>query len=164
MEGPSGVLDAFQLSRPLSAFTNTSEWEIIGNNFPRQFTFYTEFDTSDFYNGTIFSINDGTVGELSVTINSNPQHEMTQTVTIQLPQSDPEVVLILGQTEPGYQRIGFTLRSRRLNLYQNCNLFFRTELDDLPVSTGFTSSIVTIFESSTRVRAVHNISYVRMHV
>ena len=157
-EGPTRDLDAFRLSRPLSAFTNTSEWQILRNNFPSQFAFYAEFDASDFYNGTILSINDGAVGELSVAINSNPQHETTQTVTIQLPQSDPEVVLIyiLGDTEPAYQRIGFTLRSRQLNLYHNCSLFYRTRLDSLPLNkTAFAPSLVTIFGSPTRVSALY---------
>ena len=97
------------------------------------------------------------MGELSVTINSNPQHEMTQIVTIQLPQSDPEAVLVLADNEQGYQRIGFTLQSRQLTLFQNCTQFFQAELDSLPgelpieEEAGLMPSVLTIFETPTRV-------------
>lgn len=152
--GPNGLLDAFTLTRELTAPTTGREWEFIRADFDTQFGIYTTFDALG-YTGSIISISSGVLSEFVLLLNSSI--EMTNgtqnlMLSIILPNFSFEYdVDIPSQGDSGFQSIGIAFEEGRLVIVVNC-----TVIDIVPVE--FTvgtlpdeSANVAIFSEPTTV-------------
>lgn len=55
--GPSGVMDSFSLTRPLSAATDSTRWQILGGDSQSSLSLFTVLEASG-YSGSVISIGD----------------------------------------------------------------------------------------------------------
>lgn len=153
--GPTGLMDAFALTRELSAPINGREWELIGMDFDTQFGVYTSFDALN-YVGSIISIRNGVLSEFSLSFNSSgdtaTNETRTQTLSITLPRFSFDFdVEIPSQGNDAFQSIGIALEEGRLIVTVNC-----TVVDIIPVEFAVGElpsdrASVTIFSDPTIV-------------
>ena len=152
--GPNGLLDAFTLTRELTAPTTGREWEFIRADFDTQFGIYTTFDALG-YTGSIISISSGVLSEFVLLLNSSI--EMTNgtqnlMLSIILPNFSFEYdVDIPSQGDSGFQSIGIAFEEGRLVIVVNC-----TVIDIVPVEFAVgtlpdESANVAIFSEPTTV-------------
>ena len=94
-EGPSGTMDAFLLSRQLSAATNSTDWNILNAYFPQEFALYVVFNASQ-HTGSIVAINRGMSDEFNVALRTSPLN--TQTLIVTLPGVDPVEITAVSYT------------------------------------------------------------------
>ena len=152
VDGPSGEMDAFLLSRQLSAPTNSTDWDVVNSDFPREFALYVEFNASQ-YSGSIVAINRGMADEFNVALDTSSSAQM---LIITLPGLDPVEIIVPPQMRSMFQIFGFKLENTILTVYVNCSLITILRLpaspQQLPISN---SSVVEIFEQPTTVSWLH---------
>ena len=145
------------LTQTLSAPTNGSDWNVLSTVFPDEFSIYIVYNAS-LYSGTLVSINDGTMNELSVSVNSSLGGDPLLTLGILLPGLADLVVFDIQPEDSQFQFLGIAVVDTVLSVYLNCTLVGTTRLssapDPLVVSQdGIMSSEVEIFDNPGTVRA-----------
>ena len=153
-EGPSGTMDAFLLSRQLSAATNGTDWNILNAYFPQEFALYVVFNASQ-YSGSIVAINRGMSDEFNVALRTSPLLN-TQTLIVTFPGVDPAEITVPTQDNPMFQFIGVRLQGTVLTVFVNCTLVSTLRLSALPRQLPISeNSMVEIFEQPTTVSFPH---------
>ena len=94
-EGPSGTMDAFLLSRQLSAATNGTDWNILNAYFPQEFALYVVFNASQ-YTGSIVAINRGMSDEFNVALRGGNLF-MLNTAAIELSAFSPAITKVVNK-------------------------------------------------------------------
>ena len=152
-EGPSGTMDAFLLSRQLSAATNGTDWNILNAYFPQEFALYVVFNASQ-YTGSIVAINRGMSDEFNVALRTSPLN--TQTLIVTLPGVDPVEIIVPTQDNAVFQFIGVGLQGAVLTVFVNCTLVSTLRLPALPRQLPISeNSMVEVFEQPTTVSVPH---------
>ena len=152
-EGPSGTMDAFLLSRQLSAATNGTDWNILNAYFPQEFALYVVFNASQ-YTGSIVAINRGMSDEFNVALRTSPLS--TQTLIVTLPGVDPVEIIVPTQDNAVFQFIGVGLQGAVLTVFVNCTLVSTLRLPALPRQLPISEdSMVEVFEQPTTVSVPH---------
>jgi len=149
VDGPGGEMDAFLLSRQLSAPANSTDWDSLNSDFPREFALYVAFNASQ-YTGSIVAINRGLANEFNVALDTSSSD---QTLIITLPGLEPVEIIVPSQMRSMFQIFGFKLESTVVTVYVNCSLVTILRLPTLPQQLPIsTTSVVEIFEQPTTVR------------
>lgn len=151
VDGPGGEMDAFLLSRQLSAPANSTDWDSLNSDFPREFALYVAFNASQ-YTGSIVAINRGLANEFNVALDTSSSD---QTLIITLPGLEPVEIIVPSQMRSMFQIFGFKLESTVVTVYVNCSLVTILRLPTLPQQLPIsTTSVVEIFEQPTTVRCL----------
>lgn len=153
--GPTGELDAYRLERELNASTSdSSEWDMLGVDFPNQFGLYIIFNVSD-YEGSIVSVSNdsGLVFDVSLRSSENLTNDVLE---VTLPGLDtlefnlPDGLDLRGSNS--FQSVGIRLHHYQLLVIVNCTVVSFLDLPEssqpLPVSEG----VVRVFSDETVVR------------
>ena len=118
---------------PLTAATDTPEWQQISSDFPVGFAFYTQAVLDD-YDGILASLNDG---ELRIGIESSGS--LLTMLHVDLPGENPFRAAIPSTDEPGaLQSLGISVRSKLLSVIVNCSVINSVWLANMPSSFDFT--------------------------
>ena len=118
---------------PLTAATDTPEWQQISSDFPVGFAFYTQAVLDD-YDGILASLNDG---DLRINIESSGSLLMLH---VDLPGENPFRAAIPSTDEPGaLQSLGISVQSKLFSVIVNCNIINSVWLANMPSSFDFLS-------------------------
>ena len=128
--GPNGT----KPDSPLSAATDTPEWQQMSSDYPIGFAVYSEVILSE-YTGTLASLNSG---ELNISVESDGS--LLTLLTVDLPGDPPLVAAIPTAKNPSeLQSVGVGLQSKLLSVIVNCQVITSVWLANVPASFNFST-------------------------